>query len=1181
MMNVTDDAQALITTIERDNPDVVNLARAVSLAVRVEPELLRRVRLKMLPHVQAGAEADLWFSPLVQSQTPLWIVLLPEVAGVLRRRLAEDQKELEKAWQILREFRVNASPTITLEEEVTWLALSEKQDAAALIQKRLEEVLVSLTNENRPGLAHWAVRALPLFPATARSSQAARVISVIAGAQIGKPQILEENPPSNVLKKWLRLAAPKRLRDSSIGVRLLERVEGGAVGPQRAVEFSDPPALESHEIAVPKTDPFLLEVTWEDQSGQHHEQVSLPALQTITCNVGAGQIKIRTALGETHLLLPVAATEDSPESSSEANALPDAVPRARHPLVERRSLIEEIKKEFSVAKQPVVLWGAAGCGKTTLAAEVARELVSTYRQRIVWINPQAHVAFGLPTMLNEIASQLGRADLRRLSLEGAKREGAVRALIVQSPVLIVLDGLESVPSREQARCLRFLNQLSYPVLITSRQRVSRARTITVTNFSRKQAYRFLDLMNNGLRFKDIPRDAREDTYLSYKVTLDTAAGNPFLMQWLLALFSKFGSSVSKLLLTVHARKDIASYVFEQIPNLQPLEETLILMALTFFIPDAPRDAVEKMVHAPTSFLGRSILRLQESRFIRTTADGRRLAVEGLMRELAGRYLDAKRSGVRAKGGDFNFDSESMSRAFVEYYVGFAEAHGELSEQNFDALEAEKENLLNAVGIASGQGDWEKVLRLGRALAPKPGTGFLYQRDYWDEALAVNEQASHAAQRNRDEAAQAELPLHAAYIHQQRAEWELAMGYCYRSMTVARKHDDREGVATCLYQMARIWRTTGDNKMAEKFYRQSLKYYEGLKSASMTALVTYELGSLAHQQGNRSDARRLYLESLRLWEKADLPDSIINRARATLDLGILAHETGLLGEARVRFEHSLKLLEGAGDQQSIAVALHELGRLALTQERLTDAGRYFNRSLEIDRELADQRGIARNLSELGRLKQASGDQDAAKSLYLQSLNIQEALEDKHGTASTLLQLGALSLEAESLPEAQAYFQESLRISQEMNDERTEAQAHFGLGIVASRQGNLAVAVKLLRATVTTFKRLKLPPESVQAELSAAETELKQKTPAENRFRKAAKRSVKQSHSAPGKRVASKKSSPAALRSKSSSMPSQRATRTSSSKRLKTSARNKIGGTRFARAGSSKGGSSARRVKLAKK
>ena len=60
----------LIASLQQQNEKALKLAEAVSFAVRVEPFLLRRARLELLPDVDSGAEGDVWLSPLVQVRVP-------------------------------------------------------------------------------------------------------------------------------------------------------------------------------------------------------------------------------------------------------------------------------------------------------------------------------------------------------------------------------------------------------------------------------------------------------------------------------------------------------------------------------------------------------------------------------------------------------------------------------------------------------------------------------------------------------------------------------------------------------------------------------------------------------------------------------------------------------------------------------------------------------------------------------------------------------------------------------------------------------------------------------------------------------------------------------------------------------------------------------------------------------
>src|SRR5581483_32442 len=111
----------VLDALRARSPQVAELAETVSLAVRVEPELLRRARLELVPEADASAEADLWFSPIVDVQSKTAFMLIPDAADLLRQRLAANRDRLDRAWQVTREVHENAPPALALEEEVGYL----------------------------------------------------------------------------------------------------------------------------------------------------------------------------------------------------------------------------------------------------------------------------------------------------------------------------------------------------------------------------------------------------------------------------------------------------------------------------------------------------------------------------------------------------------------------------------------------------------------------------------------------------------------------------------------------------------------------------------------------------------------------------------------------------------------------------------------------------------------------------------------------------------------------------------------------------------------------------------------------------------------------------------------------------------------------------------------------------
>ncbi|MFF3326300.1 CHAT domain-containing protein [Streptomyces sp. NPDC002889] len=152
-------------------PEAAVLAELLSTAVRIEPELMRAVRLALLPHADVGAESDLWFSAWTASRNPRAMVLRPDVQRALRARLAdrlarsEADDPLRRLGNLVEGLHGHLSPLMRLEEEVTWRLALGGQDALADAEAALRSALRALVEDKgRQGVADWLVGAWRRLP---------------------------------------------------------------------------------------------------------------------------------------------------------------------------------------------------------------------------------------------------------------------------------------------------------------------------------------------------------------------------------------------------------------------------------------------------------------------------------------------------------------------------------------------------------------------------------------------------------------------------------------------------------------------------------------------------------------------------------------------------------------------------------------------------------------------------------------------------------------------------------------------------------------------------------------------------------------------------------------------------------------------------------------------------------
>lgn len=236
----------------------LELARVVSLAARIEPQLLRRARLELLPHLRVSAEADLWFSGLSEARSTRWMVLQRAVAERLRSELACDRALFDGSWNVLRKVHENIAPAVALEEEITYLALSpgSGRSIADAIETKLASVVHAIVSEQRTGLIDWIVRALPRLPERARDSQGATMLSLVSAgwlpSHMPEPQQMPRDPA-------LTAIIARGLPRIDLWVRLVEQ------DANFRLELSRSHIPNATAIKVPATEPVIIDASTGDR----------------------------------------------------------------------------------------------------------------------------------------------------------------------------------------------------------------------------------------------------------------------------------------------------------------------------------------------------------------------------------------------------------------------------------------------------------------------------------------------------------------------------------------------------------------------------------------------------------------------------------------------------------------------------------------------------------------------------------------------------------------------------------------------------------------------------------------------------------------------------------------------------------------------------------------------------
>lgn len=248
---------------------------------------LRLARLHLLRHLDAGTEAEVWFSPLVQSRSPTGLMFRQQYLENLRESLRSSGR-LAGAWAIIKELHHTAPVAIQIEEELTYLGLHDDEKHAVRIQEKLREVLAALQEgAHRNGLARWALRAIPRLPRTVLAFPETWAVAVTSAVRLGASRVIEGNPPLGAISLPWKELLPRDLARTSVGVTY---IEGKWV-------FSTPATPGTSAFSVPKTSPLLFRVQQEQVEPRETHFIALDSGSSTELALGSPTLTIQSVLG--------------------------------------------------------------------------------------------------------------------------------------------------------------------------------------------------------------------------------------------------------------------------------------------------------------------------------------------------------------------------------------------------------------------------------------------------------------------------------------------------------------------------------------------------------------------------------------------------------------------------------------------------------------------------------------------------------------------------------------------------------------------------------------------------------------------------------------------------------------------------------------------------------------------
>lgn len=222
------DQELLVHLRRKLAPELLALAQYTALAPRVEPLLLRNVRIALMPASEPELEHQLWFSSLIGARSSLDIVLNQGVARLLADELRlQNSEELSKVWSLTQRLTAHWSALDRLELKLRYHALQHDQNAINLgVQEALRAIHQAGSKpDTQLDLARWAKKTLPSITSDTTKSNEIAWLAQFAAITLGATSSWTQLSSSKPLPNWLktRPSAP----ESRIGLQLRYDADSG------------------------------------------------------------------------------------------------------------------------------------------------------------------------------------------------------------------------------------------------------------------------------------------------------------------------------------------------------------------------------------------------------------------------------------------------------------------------------------------------------------------------------------------------------------------------------------------------------------------------------------------------------------------------------------------------------------------------------------------------------------------------------------------------------------------------------------------------------------------------------------------------------------------------------------------------------------------------------------------
>lgn len=582
-------------------------------------------------------------------------------------------------------------------------------------------------------------------------------------------------------------------------------------------------------------------------------------------------------------------------------SIPNNLPRLQ-PFFGREAELAQIRDALDLDNRT---WGAlidgpGGIGKTSLAVRAAYDCPPDQFKRIVFVSVNnrelddggvhemgAFVLPGFLEMLNELARELGRADIAK-----APEDERIRLLLEalrDEQALLILDNLESLPKPDRDRLFTFVRRLPprCKAILTSREHFGNIGDgFLLERLSREAALAMVaDLARHNRQLAKSSEAGRVALY-------EQTGGNPLLLRWVAGQVGRGGrrtlADALKFLRSCPPDNDPLDFVFGDLARAFTDDETKVLCALSYFSLPAKVEYVAMITGCDEETAANALRALANRSLVITDAEETAFALVPVVSDFLRRRKPEiiAETGGRLEESVYALVTENGFKMYDNFPVidaawpAVAAALPRFLTGPNDRLQTVCSALNNFLDFTGRWDEWLALLLDAEAKAVA-AEDFLYAgwRAYevgWVHNLRGQSAEVLACADRAEEhwrGAQAGAREQATAIRLRGVGHELARDYpaaiaAYRDAVVLDRTlgSESEDIASGLSALADAELLSGDLDNAERDYREALRIANTLNYREAVAGLTGNLAEVALEREDWPGAEALAREALLLSEK---------------------------------------------------------------------------------------------------------------------------------------------------------------------------------------------------------------------------------------------------------------------------------------------------------------------------